>query len=97
MHTASFALCFAKEAVRISSHLQSAKRLFFDDNCFARAATAGKQDELPENVISAVKTDCDAILTAAELTSDEVLEAYAYADEIKELIPILPKLSLIHI
>ncbi len=63
----------------------------FDDNCFARAATAGKQDELPENVISAVKTDCDAILTAAELTSDEVLEAYAYADEIKELIPILPK------
>ena len=63
----------------------------FDDNCFARAATAGKQGELPENVVSAVKTDCDAILTAAKLTSDEVLEAYTYADEIKELIPILPK------
>ena len=46
----------------------------FDDNCFARAATAGKQGELPENVVSAVKTDCDAILTAAKLTSDEVLE-----------------------
>lgn len=63
----------------------------FDDNCFARAATAGKQGELPENVVSAVKTDCDAILTAAKLTSDEVLEAYTHADEIKELIPILPK------
>ena len=63
----------------------------FDDNCFARAATAGKQGELPENVVSAVKTDCDAILTAAKLTSDEVLESYTYADEIKELIPILPK------
>ena len=63
----------------------------FDDNCFARAATAGRQGELPENVVSAVKTDCDAILTAAKLTSDEVLEAYTYADEIKELIPILPK------
>ena len=62
----------------------------FDDNCFARAATAGRQGELPENVVSAVKTDCDAILTAAKLTSDEVLEAYTYADEIKELIPILP-------
>ena len=47
----------------------------FDDNCFARAATAGRQGELPENVVSAVKTDCDAILTAAKLTSDEVLEA----------------------
>lgn len=63
----------------------------FDDNCFARAATAGRQGELPENVVSAVKTDCDAILTAAKLTSDEVLEAYTHADEIKELIPILPK------
>ena len=39
----------------------------FDDNCFARAATDGRQGELPENVVSAVKTDCDAILTAAKL------------------------------
>ena len=91
VHTASFAQCFAKEAVRISSHLQSAKRLFLTITVLPVPQQPSKQGELPENVVSAVKTDCDAILTAAKLTSDEVLEAYTYADEIKELIPILPK------
>ena len=91
MHTASFAQCFAKEAVRISSHLQSAKRLFLTITVLPVPQQPADRVSYPKNVVSAVKTDCDAILTAAKLTSDEVLEAYTYADEIKELIPILPK------
>lgn len=63
----------------------------FDDNCFARAATAGKQDMLPESVLAAVKSDCNAILTAARLDSDEIIKAYAYYDKIADVAELLPR------
>lgn len=63
----------------------------FDENCFTRAAVAGKYDTLPDNVIKAVKRDCEAILAASSLTSEEVLKAYKYYDEIKEIADSLPR------
>lgn len=63
----------------------------FDENCFTKAAAAGKYDSLPENVLKAVKRDCEAILMASSLTSDEVLESYKYYDEIKDVADSLPK------
>lgn len=63
----------------------------FDENCFTRAAVAGKYDTLPDNVLKAVKRDCEAILAASSLTSEEVLKAYKYYDEIKEIADSLPR------
>lgn len=63
----------------------------FDENCFTRAAAAGKYDTLPDNVLKAVKRDCEAILAASSLTSEEVLRAYKYYDEIKEIADSLPR------
>ena len=63
----------------------------FDENCFTRAAAAGKYDTLPDNVLKAVKRDCEAILAASSLTSEEVLKAYKYYDEIKEIADSLPR------
>ena len=63
----------------------------FDDNCFTRAAAGGTQNKLPEGVLSAVKHDCEAILSAANLSADEVLSSYAYFDEIAEIAGTLPK------
>lgn len=62
----------------------------FDENCFTRAAAAGKYDTLPDNVMKAVKRDCEAILAASSLTSEEVLRAYKYYDEINEIADSLP-------
>ena len=63
----------------------------FDENCFTRAAAAGKYDTLPDNVLKAVKRDCEAILAASSLTSEEVLRAYKYYDEIQEIADSLPR------
>ena len=63
----------------------------FDENCFTRAAAAGKYDTLPDNVLKAVKRDCEAILAASSLASEEVLRAYKYYDEIKEIADSLPR------
>ena len=63
----------------------------FDENCFTRAAAAGKYDTLPDNVLKAVKRDCEAILAASSLASEEVLKAYKYYDEIKEIADSLPR------
>ncbi len=63
----------------------------FDENCFTRAAAAGKYDLLPENVLKAVKRDCEAILAAASLTPEEVLSSYKYYDEIKDIADTLPR------
>lgn len=63
----------------------------FDENCFTRAAAAGKHDTLPDNVLKAVKRDCEAILAASSLASEEVLKAYKYYDEIKEIADSLPR------
>ena len=63
----------------------------FDENCFTRAAAGGKYDLLPENVKNAVKRDCEAILTASSLTPDEILQAYKYYGNIKEIADTLPR------
>ena len=63
----------------------------FDENCFTRPAAAGKYDTLPDNVLKAVKRDCEAILAASSLASEEVLKAYKYYDEIKEIADSLPR------
>ena len=63
----------------------------FDENCFTRAAAAGKYDTLPDNVLKAVKRDCEAILAVSSLASEEVLKAYKYYDEIKEIADSLPR------
>lgn len=63
----------------------------FDENCFTRAAAAGKYDTLPDNVLKAVKRDCEAILAASSLTSEEVLKAYKHYGEIWEIADSLPE------
>lgn len=63
----------------------------FDENCFTLAAAGGTDDELPEEVLRAVKRDCEAILSAANITADEVLDAYTYKSEIADIINSLPK------
>lgn len=63
----------------------------FDENCFTRAAAAGKCDTLPDNVLKAVKRDCEAILAASSLTSEEVLKAYKHYGEIWEIADSLPR------
>ncbi len=65
----------------------------FDENCFTRAAAAGKYDSLPQDVLKAVKRDCEAILSASTLTADEVLESYKYYDDIREIADTLPRWS----
>lgn len=63
----------------------------FDENCFTRAAAAGKYSTLSENLLKAVKRDCVAILNAAELSADELIASYKYLDEIKEIADTLPR------
>lgn len=63
----------------------------FDENCFTRAAAAGKYSSLPDCVLKAVKRDCEAILSASNLTADEVLSAYKYYDHISEVASSLPR------
>ena len=63
----------------------------FDENCFTRAAAAGKYDTLPDNVLKAVKRDCEAILAASSLTSEELLKAYKHYGEIWEIADSLPR------
>ena len=63
----------------------------FDENCFTRAAAGGKYDSLHEDVLRAVKRDCQVIIDASKLSADEVLRAYKYYDEISDIADDLPK------
>lgn len=63
----------------------------FDENCFTLAAAGGTDDRLPVEVLRAVKRDCEAILSAANLTADKVLDSYTYKDEIADVIETLPR------
>ena len=63
----------------------------FDENCFTRAAAAGQYNSLPQNVLSAVKRDCEAILAAAELSAEDILQGYKYFSDIKDIADTLPK------
>lgn len=63
----------------------------FDENCFTLAAAGGTDNKLPDEVLRAVKRDCEAILSAANLTADEVIDAYVYKDEISDIVSSLPR------
>ena len=54
----------------------------FDENCFTRAAAAGKYNTLPDNLLKAVKRDCQAILNAASLTSQELIQSYCASNDL---------------
>ena len=62
----------------------------YDENCFTRSAAGGTYSELPKEVLKAVRRDCEAILSAANLTSEQVLKAYCRYDEIAEVAENLP-------
>lgn len=63
----------------------------FDENCFTLAAAGGKYRELSAEVLRAAQADCETILDAAALTADDVLDAYAYRDEIEAVTASLPR------
>ena len=63
----------------------------FDENCFTRAAAGGTYRELPEDVLHAVRRDCEAILSAAELSADKVISAYPHAEELLAVTDSLPR------
>ncbi len=63
----------------------------FDDNCFTRAAAGGSQGDLPQVVLQAVRRDCKAIMDAAALTADELLDAYAHRAELGSVCAELPR------
>lgn len=63
----------------------------FDENCFTKAAAGGVYNKLPDEVLRAVKLDCETILAASELGAEEVLSAYAYYDKIREIADFLPR------
>lgn len=63
----------------------------FDENCFTRAAAAGKSHRLPDEVLKAVKRDCLSIINASSLSADEVLNSYAFSADIAGIIEGLPK------
>lgn len=63
----------------------------FDENCFTRAAAGGREAELPEGVLTAVKRDCEAILAAANLSSDDVIGSYIDYEKIASVARELPR------
>lgn len=65
----------------------------FDENCFTKAAAAGKYSLLSEELLRAVKRDCEAILVAARLEADEVIKAYCDYNKIAEIADTLPRWS----
>ncbi len=63
----------------------------FDENVFTRSAAGGTHALLPGELQRAVRHDCETILAAAGLQSDDVLKAYPRYDEIAPVAPSLPR------
>ena len=63
----------------------------FDENCFTRSAAGGTEGTLPEGVLRAAESDCAAVLAAASLQSEEVLQAYSRYDAIQPVADSLPR------
>ena len=63
----------------------------FDENSFTLSAAAGKTPELGENVLSAVKRDCEIILTLSNLSADDIINDYKYKSDIAEIADALPR------
>lgn len=63
----------------------------FDENCFTRSAAGGTYAQLPDELLRAVRHDCETILAAANLQSEDVLQAYTRYSEIAGIAADLPK------
>lgn len=63
----------------------------YAENIFTRSAAGGTESELPKEVLNAARHDCETILAAANLSSEEVLRGYSRYDEIKDVAPSLPR------
>lgn len=63
----------------------------FDENTFSRAACAGKEKELPTQVISAIRRDLSAIRRISMLSPDTILNDYTYRDELGSVAGSLPR------
>lgn len=65
--------------------------VLYDENIFTLSATADNIKDLPESVISATTNDLKAILFACTLTAEDILNEYAFKNQMLEIIPTLPK------
>lgn len=65
----------------------------FDENCFTRAAAGGADADLPAETLDAARRDCETILLASRLTSDELLAAYERRGELDGISDALPRWS----
>lgn len=63
----------------------------FDDNAFSRACAAGKERELPSEVIEAVRRDISVIKRISEITPEQVLKDYIKYDELGATASSLPR------
>ncbi len=63
----------------------------FDENAFSRAAAAGKEKDLPSEVISAVRRDISAIKRISTITPERILDDYLYRDELGAVANSLPR------
>lgn len=63
---------------------------FYDENCFSKAAAAGKEKDLPKEIIDAVKRDIEIIVNVSSLTPADILSGYKYKDQIKDIAGTLP-------
>ncbi|MBQ9673704.1 MAG: ATP-binding protein [Ruminococcus sp.] len=82
-------LCERECSEKLCRNLTEA--ILFDENCFAKTATAGNIGNLSENELNAVIRDIRAILFAGSLTADEIINDYKYYDELSEVLNTLPK------
>lgn len=65
--------------------------VLFDENIFTRSAAAGAVEELPEAVKQAACRDIEAVLSACEISGEDLLREYPRYDEISEIAPGLPR------
>lgn len=63
----------------------------YDENCFTRACAGGTQNELSAAVLRAAQNDCAAIVSAAALTADDLLQSYARYGDIRDIAADLPR------
>ncbi len=63
----------------------------YDENSFSRAAASAAHEELPQQVKAAAVRDISAILNAASLTPEQIIEDCACRSELGETADMLPK------
>ncbi|HIS69497.1 MAG TPA: ATP-binding protein [Candidatus Gallacutalibacter stercoravium] len=56
--------------------------VLFDENAFSRAAAAGREEQLPGQVMEAVKRDIGLLLEVSRLTPEQILQSYLHREEL---------------